>query len=106
MVYGWKLRYEIWLQEKSCTEDGKWGYTHRLTRRAINSLINNLPFLFTHQTYLELNIPNTNNKIEGLHSELKRRLNNHRELKKLRKFSSHEFSSLGEQECEATQNVY
>ena len=106
MVYGWKLRYEIWLQEKSCTEDGKWGYAHRLTRRAINSLINNLPFLFTHQTYLELNIPNTNNKIEGLHSELKRRLNNHRELKKLRKFSSHEFSSLGEQECEATQNVY
>ena len=85
MVYGWKLRHEIWLQEKSYTEDGKWGYTHRLTRRAINSLITNLPYLFTYQEYPELNIPNTNNKIEGLHSELKRRLNNHRGLKKAQK---------------------
>ena len=85
MVYGWKLRHEIWLQEKSRAEDGKWGYTHRLTRRAINSLINNLPYLFTYQQYPDLNIPNTNNKIEGLHSELKRRLNNHRGLKKAQK---------------------
>ena len=85
MVYSWKLRNEIWLQEKSRTEDGKWGYTHRLTRRAINSLITNLPYLFTYQEYPELEIPNTNNKIEGLHSELKRRLNNHRGLKKTQK---------------------
>ena len=85
MVYGWKLRNEIWLREKSRTEDGKWGYTHRLTRRAINSLITNLPYLFTYQEYSELNVPNTNNKIEGLHSELKRRLNNHRGLKKAQK---------------------
>ena len=85
MVYGWKLRNEIWLQERSRTEDGKWEYTHRLTRRAINSLIMNLPYLFTYQESLELNIPNTNNQIEGLHSELKRRLNNHRGLKKNQK---------------------
>lgn len=85
MVYGWKLRNEVWLQEKSRTEDGKWEYTHRLTRRAINSLIANLPYLFTYQQYPDLNIPNTNNKIEGLHSELKRRLNNHRGLKKAQK---------------------
>ena len=85
MVYSWKLRNETWLQEKSRAEDGKWGYTHRLTRRAINSLITNLPYLFTYQEYPELEIPNTNNKIEGLHSELKRRLNNHRGLKKAQK---------------------
>lgn len=85
MVYSWKLRNEVWLQEKSRAEDGKWGYTHRLTRRAINSLITNLPYLFTFQEYPELEIPNTNNKIEGLHSELKRRLNNHRGLKKAQK---------------------
>ena len=82
MIYGWKLRHEIWLQERSRTENGKWEYTHRLTKRAINSLITNLPYLFTYQQHPELNIPNTNNKIEGLHSELKRRLNNHRGLKK------------------------
>ena len=87
MVYGWKLRNEIWLQERSRTEDGKCGYTHRLTRRAINSLIMNLPYLFTYQESLELNIPNTNNQIEGLHSELKRRLNDHRGLKKNQKNS-------------------
>ena len=85
MVYGWKLRNELWLQEKTHLENGKWEYTHKLTRRAINSLINNLPYLFTYQEYPELNIPNTNNKIEGLHSELKRRLNNHRGLKKAQK---------------------
>lgn len=86
MVYGWKLRHEVWLQEKSYMgEYNKWVYTHRLTRRAINSLITNLPYLFTYQQYPELNIPNTNNKIEGLHSELKRRLNNHRGLKKAQK---------------------
>jgi len=85
MMYSWKLRNEVWLQEKSRTEDGKWGYTHRLTRGAINSLITNLPYLFTYQEYPELEIPNTNNRIEGLHSELKRRLNNHRGLKKAQK---------------------
>lgn len=85
MTYGWKLRNEVWLQEKSRTEDGKWGYTHRLTRRAVNSLITNLPYLFTYQEYPELDIPNTNNGIEGLHSELKRRLNNHRGFRKAQK---------------------
>ena len=85
MVYSWKLNNEDWLRERSITEDGKWEYTHRLTRRAINSLITNLPFLFTYQDYPKLNIPNTNNKIEGLHSELKRRLSNHHGLKKAQK---------------------
>ena len=85
MVYGWKLRNEFWLQEKSRNENDKWEYTHRLTRRAINSLITNLPYLFTYQQYPKLNVPNTNNKLEGLHSELKRRLNNHRGLKKTQK---------------------
>ena len=85
MVYGWKLRYEVWLREKNYTENGKWGYVHKMTRRAIGSVISNLPYLFTYKEYPELNIPNTNNKIEGLHSELKRRLNNHRGLKKAQK---------------------
>lgn len=42
----------------------------------------NLPCLFTFEDYPGLNIPNTNNMIEGVHSELKRRLANHRGLKK------------------------
>ena len=57
-------------------------YTHKLARRAINSLFQNLPYLFTFEDYPELDIPNINNKLEGIHSELKRRLVNHRGLKK------------------------
>ena len=78
----WEERYKNWLKEKTIGDNGKWAYTHKRTRRAIRSLKTNLPNLFVYQEYPELRIPNTNNKIEGAHSELKRRLNNHRGLKK------------------------
>ena len=81
MVYVWRAMNYNWLQEKTHYEN-HWEYTHKLTRRAINSLFHHLPYLFTFEDYSELNIPNTNNKIEGIHSEMKRRLANHRGLKK------------------------
>ena len=84
-LYIWKMNNELWLRERTKLENSKWEYTHKLTRRAINSLIHNLPYLFTFEKYPELNIPNTNNRIEGLHSDLKRRLSNHRGLKKEQK---------------------
>ena len=82
MVYVWRATNYDWLQERTYLENGKWTYTHKESRSAINSLFRNLPYLFTFEDYPELNIPNTNNKIEGIHSELKRRLANHRGLKK------------------------
>ncbi len=85
MVYVWRAVNYSWLHEKTWFEDGKWEYTHKDSRSAINSLYKNLPYLFTFEDYPELNIPNTNNKIEGVHSELKRRLANHRGLKKSQK---------------------
>ena len=85
LVSKWRLKYGVWVLERTYYENGKWEYTHKKTKRAITSLIDNLPYLFTFQKYPNLNIPNTNNKIEGLHSELKRRLNNHRGLKKQQK---------------------
>ena len=81
-VYVWRANNWAWLHEKTKLESGKWEYTHKLSRRAINSLFKHLPYLFTFEDCPELNIPNTNNKIEGMHSELKRRLANHRGLKK------------------------
>ena len=82
MVYVWRAVNFSWLKEKTYFNDGKWEYTHKDSRSAINSLYKNLPYLFTFEDYPELNIPNTNNMIEGVHSELKRRLANHRGLKK------------------------
>lgn len=84
-TYAWKAAHISWLFQKTKLENGKWEYTHKLTRRAIQSLISHLPYLFTFQDEPNLKIPNTNNKIEGLHSELKRRLANHRGLKKSQK---------------------
>lgn len=81
----WYSRYEAWLKERSYSDNGKWTYSHKLTRRAIRSLKNNLPYLFTFEDCPELNIPKTNNKLEGLHSVLKRRLSNHRGLRKSQK---------------------
>ena len=82
MVYVWRAVNSSWLHERTYLENGKWEYTHKESRSAINSLFRNLPHLFTFEDHPELNIPNTNNKIEGIHSELKRRLANHRGLKK------------------------
>lgn len=84
-VYSWKIKYMDWITERTLSPDGKWEWTHPRTKQAIDSLTNNLPHLFTYQQYPELMIPNTNNKIEGIHSELKRRLANHRGLKRAQK---------------------
>lgn len=89
MVYVWRAVNFSWLNERTYFKDDskgrKWIYTHKESRSAINSIFRNLPYLFTFEDYPELNIPNTNNKIEGIHSELKRRLANHRGLKKSQK---------------------
>ena len=77
-VAHWRLQHLNWLNEKTYYDNGKWEYTHKQTRSAINSLLHNLPYLFTYKQYPELNIPNTNNMVEGVHSEIKRRLANHR----------------------------
>ena len=44
-----------------------------------------MDFIFTYEKYSELNIENTTNRLEGLFSELKRKLNNHNGLTKKRK---------------------
>lgn len=82
MVYVWRATNYSWIQERTYFDDGRWEYKHGKTRSAINSLFKNLPYLFTFEDHPGLDIPNTNNKIEGIHSELKRRLANHRGLKK------------------------
>jgi hypothetical protein len=81
--------YEKWgdfLKEKTVNiETGKWHYTHRRLRSAYRSLKTNLPYLYTWYDYMELNMPNTTNSLEGIFSNIKTKLRVHKGLRKKRK---------------------
>jgi hypothetical protein len=83
----WHKTWKEFLAERTYTLDGShWWYTHKRLRAAYRSLHNNLPYLFSYLKYPELNIPNTNNSIEGYFSKLKQLLNNHHGLKRWRRY--------------------
>ena len=56
---------------------GKSRFTHRRLPTAMNSIAYYLPYLFTYQEKGCEGMPNTNNKIEGVFTDLKKNLNNH-----------------------------
>ena len=66
-------------------EKGYFPYKHRNVISAYAGLKRYMDFIFTYEKYSELNIENTTNRLEGLFSELKRKLNNHNGLTKKRK---------------------
>jgi len=83
----WHEKWRGLLTERTYTPDGKhWWYTHTRLRAAYRSLHTNLPYLFSYKKYPELNIPNTNNSLEGYFSKLKQLLNNHHGLKRWRRY--------------------
>lgn len=83
MFNSWRWRYQVWLREKTYNpETGKREYTHQDTRKAARSLLVNLPYLFTFEYNPELNIPNTNNMLEGINSTIKDKLKRHRGMNK------------------------
>ena len=49
-------------------------------RSAYASIKRYMDYIFTYEKYPELNIEKTTNRLEGLFSELKRKLNNHNGL--------------------------
>lgn len=73
----WKEKWKDTINHKSLHKDGKMHYTHRRLRSAMNSLNFYLPYLFTYQREECMGMPNTNNKIEGTFTDLKKNLNNH-----------------------------
>ena len=82
----WYNKWESFLKERTINpETGKSHYTHKRLRSAYRSLKTNLKWLFTWYDYMELNIPNTTNAIDGHFSDLKNKLRNHNGLSKLRK---------------------
>ena len=73
----WKEKWKDTIWHKSLHKDGKMHYTHQRLRAAMNSLNFYLPYLFTYQLEDCKGMPNTNNKIEGTFTDLKKNLNNH-----------------------------
>ena len=73
----WKEKWKDTINHKSLHKDGKMHYTHRRLRAAKNSLDFYMPYLFTYQREDCQGMPNTNNKIEGTFTDLKKNLNNH-----------------------------
>ena len=73
----WKEKWKDTIGYKSLHKDGKMHYTHQRLRAAMNSLNFYLPYLFTYQREDCKGMPNTNNKIEGTFTDLKKNLNNH-----------------------------
>jgi hypothetical protein len=87
LLKNWHDRWRGFLTERTYKPDGKhWWYTHKRIRATYHSLMTNLPYLFSCQKYPEMNIPNTNNSLEGYFSKLKRLLNNHNGLKRWRRY--------------------
>ena len=73
----WNEKWKDTISHKSLHKDGMMHYTLQRLRAAMNSLNFYLPYLFTYQREDFKGMPNTNNKIEGTFTDLKKNLNNH-----------------------------
>jgi hypothetical protein len=81
-IVQWEKQYEPMLKEKTKgTPDikKKWWYTHGNLRRGYNLLTCNQEHLFVYLT--NSLIPKSNNSLEGVNSQLDKRLGNHRGMK-------------------------
>ena len=81
----WYIKWRSFLDERKLDPKGKNRYVHKRLRSAYRSLKTNLPWLFTWYDYMNLNIPNTTNAIDGHFADLKNKLRNHNGLSISRK---------------------
>lgn len=73
----WKETWKKTLNKRSQLKNGKTRYRHRRLRSAVRGIDFYLPYLFTYQGKDCEGMPNTNNKLEGIFTDLKKNLNNH-----------------------------
>ncbi|MGB4627070.1 MAG: hypothetical protein WBI36_04630 [Erysipelotrichaceae bacterium] len=79
----WEIKWNDFLNERSKNpETGKSYYVHRKLRSAKRSIKSNIPYLFVYQEEGNEGLPNTNNKLEGKFTDLKKNLNNHSGMSK------------------------
>ncbi|GBU08716.1 hypothetical protein AwDysgo_20470 [Bacteroidales bacterium] len=92
----WLEHWDVFLKERAKDPTtGKSRYVYRKLRSAYLSLERNMPFLWTWYDNIELGIPNTNNGLEGLFTDLKTKLRNHNGLSKehRKSFIDHYFNT-------------
>ena len=93
----WKSKWKETLNRRSTSSvTGRQRYTHKKLRTAMHSIDFFLPYLFAYQHYKCIGMPNTNNKIEGTFTDLKKNLNNHSGMTKegIKRFISSFFLAL------------
>jgi hypothetical protein len=82
----WYERWADFLKERTIDKHtGKSYYVHKRLRSAYLSLKRNMPYLWTWYDHIESDIPNTNNALEGMFTDLKTKLRNHAGLSKERR---------------------
>ena len=82
----WCARWDAFLKERAYDKrTGKSHYVHKRLRSAYLSLKRNMPRLWTFYDHADLGIPNTNNALEGMFTDLKTKLRNHAGLSKERR---------------------
>ena len=79
----WYSRWGEWIKERSYDPQTKrYRYTHRKVRAAYFSLKRNMQYLWTFYDYPETSLPNTNNALEAVNTDLKTKLRVHNGLSK------------------------
>lgn len=73
----WKSTWREVIERRSILKDGKSRYRHRRLRSAMLRVEFYQPYLFTYQNEACKGMPNTNNRIEGTFTDLKKHLNIH-----------------------------
>jgi hypothetical protein len=87
LLHDWHKIWKDFINERTFVTGSKhWYYTHKNVRGAYMSMERNLPYLFTYQKYPELSIPNTTNSLDGMFTQLKRKVNVHAGLRKDRRY--------------------
>lgn len=83
MLNEWHHKWAQWIKERSFDPQFKKNhYTHRRVRAAYFSLRRNMQYLWTFYDYPETHLPNTNNCLEAVNTDLKTMLRVHNGLSK------------------------
>ena len=86
MIGQWHGKWEDFLNERSADKNtGRASYRHKRLRSAYLSLKRNMPWLWTFQDYPLLHMPNTNNALEGVFTDIKTKLRVHSGITKDRR---------------------
>lgn len=88
MIEAWSTKWDAFLKERSTDRaSGRTTYTHKRLRSAYLSLKRNMKWLWTFADYPKLHIPNTNNALEGVFTDIKTKLRVHSGISKDRRIA-------------------